>query len=231
MNGDMDEILINCPLFTQIEPSDYHTLLTCIQARKKSFRADEFLFLNGEVVTNVGIVLSGTVELLKENAAGASHILDFLTPSQMFAEGIVSTGDKVSSVSVRAKTDCIVLMIPYERLLMTCGTSCGFHHRIIQNMVLLLGEKNRILNQKIDLLTIKGMREKLATYLLIEYHKNQNSTFEIVPNRNELAAFLNVSRTSMCRELARMKDLNMIDYYQNTFRILSKEALSNCIPD
>lgn len=226
-----EEILEKCPLFAKIDPSDYQTLLNCIQAAKKSFSANEFVFLYGDKINYVGIVLTGTLELLKENAAGTSHILDFLSPSQMFAEGIVSTGDKISPVSVRAKTDCTILTIPYERLLMTCGSSCGFHHRIIQNMVMLLGEKNKILNQKIDLLTIKGMREKLATYLLNEFQKNQNLTFEIVPNRNELADFLNVSRTSMCRELARMKDLNMIDYYKNTFRIISVEALASCIPE
>jgi DNA-binding transcriptional regulator LsrR (DeoR family) len=92
-----------------------------------------------------------------------------------------------------------------------------------------LGEKNIGLNQKIELLMLKGMREKLATYLLNEYSKNNSLTFQIVPNRNELAEYLNVSRTSMCRELARMKELNILDYYQNSFKILDIEALKECL--
>ena len=95
--------------------------------------------------------------------------------------------------------------------------------------MLILGEKNHILNQKIELLTLKGMREKLATYLLLESKKQHSLTFQIVPNRNELANFLNVARTSMCRELARMKEEGLIDYYQNSFQILAKESLSETL--
>ena len=94
---------------------------------------------------------------------------------------------------------------------------------------MLLGEKNRILNRKIELLALKGMREKLATYLLYEADKQNSQSFTIIPNRNELAEYLNVSRSSMCRELGRMKELGMIDYYQNSFKILSKEALTKCL--
>ena len=96
-------------------------------------------------------------------------------------------------------------------------------------MMMFLGERNKVLNQKIELLALKGMREKLATYLLYESQKQKSNTFQIIPNRNELAEYLNVSRTSMSRELGRMKDLGMIDFYQNSFKILSKEKLSECL--
>ena len=101
--------------------------------------------------------------------------------------------------------------------------------QLIQNMMMILGEKNSGLNQKIELLMMKGMREKLAAYLLSEYRKNKALTFQILPNRNELAEFLNVSRPSMSRELARMKSEGLIDYYQNTFKLVNMEKLSACL--
>ena len=72
---------------------------------------------------------------------------------------------------------------------------------------------------------LKGMREKLATFLLRESEKQKSKTFQVIPNRNELAEFLNVSRPSMCRELGRMKEEGILDFYQNSFRILNMEAL------
>lgn len=222
-------ILKKCALFTDIKEAQYKSLLTCIQAYTKTYQTNDYVFLIGEEINYVGIVLSGSLELRKENAAGLLHILDFVGPSQIFGEGIVCTKARISPVLVRVKEPSEILFIPYKKIITTCSNSCNFHVQIIQNMMLILGEKNHILNQKIELLTLKGMREKLATYLLLESKKQHSSTFQIVPNRNELANFLNVARTSMCRELARMKEEGLIDYYQNSFQILAKESLSETL--
>ncbi len=222
-------VLENCILFSSIKPEELPHLLTCIDARKKTFLADEYLWFNDDQVNTIGVVLFGSLELIKENPAGVRHILDFVGPGQLFGEGIVCTRLRLSPVTVRARKKAEVLFIPFEKIIRTCSQSCHFHHQIIQNMMIILGEKNRILNRKIELLALKGMREKLATWLLYEAEKQNSLSFTIIPNRNELAEYLNVSRASMCRELGRMKDLGLIDYYQNSFRILSREELAKCL--
>ena len=223
------EILAKCPLFMQIEPQSYSALLSCVNASEKTFSTNESIFLAGSQINYVGIVVKGSLSIIKESPAGQKHIIDFVGPSHLFGEGVVCTENRISPVTVFAKENATVLMIPYERIIKTCGNSCSFHLQIIKNMMMLLGERNKVLNQKIELLALKGMREKLATYLLYESQKQKSNTFQIIPNRNELAEYLNVSRTSMSRELGRMKDLGMIDFYQNSFKILSKEKLSECL--
>lgn len=218
-----------CPLFTNINEKDFSPLLSCVNASKRTFNSGEIVILSGEQVNYVGIVLTGTLTIAKENPAGITHILDFVLPSQVFAEVIACTNDRTSPVTVSAKEESTVLLIPYERIIMTCGHACSFHHQIIKNMLMLVSEKNRKLNHKLEILALKGMREKLATYLLYESQMQNSHTFQILPNRNELAEYLNVTRSSMSRELGRMKDLGMIDYYQNSFKILSKEKLTQCI--
>jgi len=222
-------VLLKCSLLKNIKENEYSALLQCINSHTKKFQANEYIFLTGDNISYVGIVLSGSLEISKENLAGSRHIIDFLSPSNVFAEGIVCTAARISPVTVRAKEDSTILFIPFERLIKSCGNSCSFHIQLIQNMMMLLGEKNFILNRKIELLNLKGMREKLATYLLYEMQKQNGMTFQIIPNRNELAEYLNISRTSMCRELARMKELGIIDYYLNTFKIVSLDALKGCL--
>lgn len=222
-------VLKDCPLFANIKESDFSSLLSCINSFTKTYPTGEYVFLSGNQVNYIGIVLSGTLELIKENPAGLKHILDFIGPSDLFGEGIVCTQSRISSVTVITKENSQILFIPYETIMKTCGSSCSFHHQIIKNMMILLGEKNSILNRKIELLALKGMREKLATYLLYESRMQNSQTFQIIPNRNELAEYLNVSRSSMSRELSRMKDLGLIDYHRNSFEILSEKALSDCL--
>lgn len=226
---EIHAILSKCPLFSNIKETEYNALLSCVNSYTKHFQSNEYIFFSGDTVNFVGIVLSGSLELIKENPAGLKHILDFLGPSNLFGESIVCTHKRIASVTVRVKEDSKVLFIPYERIIKTCGNSCSFHHQIIKNMMMMLGEKNSHLNQKIELLMLKGMREKLAAYLLNEAKKQNSQTFQIIPNRNELADYLNVSRPSMSRELSRMKELGIIDFYQNSFKILSLEKLTGCL--
>ena len=223
------DVLKSCVLFRRIEESSYKHLFHCLDAKVKSYSQEEYIFFAGDKVDYVGVVLSGRIEILKENLAGNKHIIAILDSSHMFAEGIVCTVNRLSPVTTQAMEDAKVLIIPYERVIKSCGEGCAYHIRLIQNMMEILGEKNVALNWKLDLLTLKGMREKLANYLLKVSQENGSKTFQIPLNRTELADFLNVSRTSMCRELTRMKDDGLIDLYGRSFKILDQERLAQCL--
>lgn len=222
-------VLAKCPLFININENEYKILLTCTNSYIKDFQNYEYILFAGDKTSSLGVVLSGSIEIIKENLAGTRHIIDFLGPSDVFAESIVCTLEHISPITIRVKEDSKILFIPYERIIKTCSNSCIFHAQLIKNLITLLGEENFSLNHKIALLLIKGMREKLAVYLLNESKKQNSLSFQIIPNRNQLAEYLNVSRTSMCRELARMKELRILDYYQNSFKILSLDALKECL--
>jgi len=224
-----DSVLKNCALFRGIDEKDYGSLLSCLGTQVKSYEAEEYIFFAGDIISSVGIVLTGIVEVMKENLAGNKHILAFLEPSHLFAEGIVCTVKRISPVTVQVKEAAKILFIPYERIIKSCGNSCVFHISLIQNMMVVLGEKNVNLNRKLELLTLKGMREKIASYLINEAKERGSSMFLIVQNRSELADFLNVSRTSMCRELARMKDEGLIDFYGHSFKIIDEKRLAECL--
>ena len=116
-----------------------------------------------------------------------------------------------------------------RKIIRPCGHSCPYHLRLIRNMMLVLGEKNARLNEKIGLLTLKGMREKIAYYLISESNERKAKTFQVILNRTELAEYLNVSRTSMCRELTRMKKEGLIDFYGKSFKILDEKRLVRSI--
>ncbi len=227
--GDIMEeycpVLKNCALFRGIEDTQLVPLMQCMNVRMKQYREDEYVFLNGDEINDIGVVLEGTIEIVKESLAGNKNIVAILGQADMFAEGIVCTRARISPVSVRVREETKLILIPYERVIRSCGNSCAFHIRLIQNMMVVLGEKNVVLNRKMELLILKGMREKLASYLLNEAVRSGETVFQIGLNRNDLAEYLNVSRTSMCRELARMKEEGLIDFYGNSFKLTDKQRL------
>ena len=61
-------------------------------------------------------------------------------------------------------------------------------------------------------------------YLLDE--AKGSATFSLGISRENMADCLCVNRSALSRELARMKQEGLLDYYRDTFRLLDTEALT-----
>ena len=104
--------------------------------------------------------------------------------------------------------------------IMVKSMACQFHHRLIENMVKIIADKNRDLIRKVVVVSKRTIREKLLAYLSIQAQLQNSRYFEIPLGRVELAEYLCVDRSALTRELAKMKEDGLIDYDKNCFRIL-----------
>ena len=100
-----------------------------------------------------------------------------------------------------------------------CKLVCRFHHRMIENMVELIAEKNLTLVEKLEVVSRTTIREKLLTYLARQAEAAGARTFTIPMGRTALAEYLCTDRSAMTRELARMRDEGLIDYTKRTFTL------------
>jgi CRP-like cAMP-binding protein len=95
-------------------------------------------------------------------------------------------------------------------------------------MLEIVSKRAMMLHKKLDYISIKTMRSKLCTYIFEQYLKSGTLTVKLPMNRSQLADYLNVSRPSMSREMARMKDEGIIDYYLSAVKILDFDKLKKC---
>jgi CRP-like cAMP-binding protein len=139
---------------------------------------------------------------------------------ELFGESFSCGMDRNATVSFWTTTDSKILFLSFRRIMCSCSMSCKFHHRLIENMVTLIAKKNVALMDKVDILSKKTLREKIATYLLQEAGKQNNSYFDIPLGRVQLAEYLCADRSALTRELNTMRDEGLIEYDRNTFHIL-----------
>ena len=207
-------------LFYGIQESEMTAMLGCIGAYLKEYKKNQYIITLEENVEAVGILLSGKVDMIKEDLWGNKTLLVSMQKGDLFGErsscGIV----KHATGSFVADTASMILFLPFSRILRTCNMSCKFHHRLIENMVTVIAEKNIVLMDKVDILSKKTLREKIATYLLQEASKQQSLYFDIPLGRVQLAEYLCVDRSALTRELNTMKAEGYIDFDKNTFRVL-----------
>ena len=219
--------LLQSPLFQGIDRDNVDDLLSCLSPQVQSFEKDEYIARAGEDFRGVGIVVSGSVAISRESSAGNRVFLDILWPGEMFGEMAAYAGKKQWPATVQARQPAEVYFISPDRINGQCGRACLWHRLLIKNMLEVLSRKGRMLVKRVDYLLIRGMREKLSSYLLEQIRNSGRHSFMLPLNRNQLAEYLNVSRPSMCRELGRMRDEGIIEFHRSAVRILDLERLQS----
>lgn len=213
-------LLKSIPLFEEIREEDLNFLLQCLDSSVKSYPKESILYLAGSKVTQVGILLSGELQVIREDIAGNRTILTELTPGDLFGETFVCAEIDKSPVTVLATMPSEVMMIQFRHMITTCHSGCSFHTKLIENMMKTLARKNIYLNSKIQILSQRSTREKIMEYLMLQAERTEKTQFSIPYSRNELADFLCVDRSAMSRELSKMQDDGLILVEKNKFQLL-----------
>lgn len=217
---DAKKLVEECPLFRQIDRSDLTAMLKCLSAREISAGKGEFIETMSGGKPLMGVVLEGSVEMISEDYFGKKSILTVLTVGNLFGETYSCLQARNRAVAFQVREDCRVLILDYDRILHACKLVCRFHHRMIENMVELIAEKNLELIEKLEVTSRTSIREKLLTYLTRQAERTGSLTFTIPMGRTELAEYLCTDRSAMTRELTRLKKEGVIDFDKRTFTLL-----------
>lgn len=221
----MKNVILKCTLFQDIERNQLESMLSCLQPTIKSYDKNGLITVAGDQLSGIGILLFGEAVITKENAAGDRVIIAKISPGEMFGEMAAFSGRKLWPATVVAQTNCQVMILPAEKIVRSCESSCESHKQLMMNMLKIISKKALMLNKKLDYLAIKNIRGKISTFLLEQYNQTGKNTFIIPLKRYELADFLNVSRPALSREMCKLRDMDVIDFHRSSIKIKNPEVL------
>ena len=195
-------------------------MLSCLEASVKEVKKGEAVFLEGEPAQFVGLVLSGAVQVVRDDFYGNRSVVTHIGPGGIFGETFACAGIKNLPVSVFAESGGQIMLLNLERILKTCSSACGFHTVLISNLLQIMAEKNLFLNQKAEFLSKRTTRQKLMAFLMAQAKKQGSDEFTIPFDRQALADFLGVERSAMSAEISRMKAEGLIETNRSRFKLL-----------
>lgn len=211
--------LQHTPLFRGISGEELLPLLKCLNAFTKQYEKNELIFAVGQHTKQMGLILSGSVTMTKEDYWGNSNILAKFSTGDLFAVAYACTSNSPLSVNIIASEKTEVLFLNVRRITTVCTSACAFHTRLVRNLMQALAENALYLSQKIEHISQRSIREKLLSYLSEQSLHSGNSTFTIPYNRQELANYLSVDRSALSAELGKLKKEGILDFNRNTFTL------------
>jgi len=216
------EVFRNCSLFDGIKDENLMAILGCFGAKVKNFCKRETILAEGEPLRYIGIVLSGTAQIVQMDYFGNRSIMAEVGPSELFGESFACAGMAAMPVDVIANEAMEVLLIDHFRIVQPCSNTCEFHKQLIYNLMKILATKNLIFYQKIEITSKRTTREKLMTYLLLQAKQRGSTCFEIPYDRQELADYLQVERSGLSVEISKLRREGVLKSERNRFELTER---------
>lgn len=210
------------PIFQELTEEEFQQIKEHGCMRSRSFTKGSVIFHAGDIVQEMGLVQEGSVHIENVDLWGNKSILSNIPAGQVFAETYALCREPLMVDAVAAEA-CVILFLNF-RLLLNESPDCSWSSKILKNMLQILVQNNLNLSNRIFCTAAKTVRGRLLTYLSAISAKNGSTTFQIPFNRQQLADYLNLDRSALSKELGRMRDEGMIEFYKNTFRLKVKSV-------
>lgn len=206
-------------LFNNMKENEIEHLLPCLGANKQIYKKDETIFRSGDILSKIGLVLNGSVNIVVNFYWGGSNIFGHITKGDIFGVNYAAIPGKELICDVVANENSEILFLDMKKILTVCGKSCPYHHKIIYNLFRITSMKNLNLSARMMHIAPKTIRERLLSYLSEQALINSSPIFTIPFSRSQLADYLGVDRSAMSNELSKMAKDGLIDYEKNKFKL------------
>ena len=216
----MTDFLNNIGLFADVESDHLDRVYDASQVH--SYQKDEVIFQRGELADALYILQEGQVKLYNSRKGTAKEeLVCLIGPGQTFCLAPTLSRESLH-INASALVPSKALVIPRQLLEQLIESS----HRFAKNVIRYLADKECQMCEEVCSLSLSTTRERLAQYLLREYHRQKPpKPFVLQLSQAELASHLGTVRETLSRDLAALKKSGYIDMTDGTIAILKEPEL------
>lgn len=147
------------PVFTGLPAPEIRTLAAV--ARDESYRARDFIFMEGDPSAWFCVVRSGRVKIVRQSRAGKDVVLELLGPGEPFG-GVAVVERRPYPASAQALEPTVVFKIPQDAMLALADR----YPSVIKEMALMIGRRLRAAHDSVTSLSVDPAETRLAAALL-----------------------------------------------------------------
>ena len=217
MNWD---IVGKARIFEQLDSDTARDIFEQLHPKCVELNKNDILIRDGQLVNSFAIVEEGALNAAKLYADGSQSLLLKFEPSYVAAVDIAATKKKVSTYYITAGKKSKVHLIDYNYISKPGKIREEYRLLMMESVLALIAGENIRKMYKIEILSRKGLRDKILVFLAIQQSFYGEREFKIAYNREELADYLCVNRSALSHELRSMEQEHLIYCRKNYFKIL-----------
>lgn len=212
-------LLQNSSLFKNKTLQEIEGLLSKTNYKIESFKENEIVFSPLQTADKMGIILSGTVDVQKLFPAGKVVIIERKKCPDLIAESSIFSRLEHYPDTISVGKPCKILFLLKAELL----ELFTLDKDIMLNFLEGVSNSTLILKHKIGILSLDSIQEKIAGFLI---HARKHANNADAPNtvilpfsKKAWAEYMNISRTSLSRELRILETEGIITFEKRMIEI------------
>lgn len=216
------EILQKTELFREI-PEEIILRQILPAGQLTEYAKEQYIIEPQQRVDYFSIVLTGRIHIMHIFPDGGYSLMSALTTKETLGIDLICTKSRLSPYHAIAAAPTRVLSFPRELLLQPGLLDERWRLEVLGRLLTMISHLNMKKEYRLAILSQKGLRERVMTYLLMQSNKRGADTFRIPFTREEMASFLCVNRSALSHELSLMEQEGLIAFRRSSFTLLSPE--------
>ncbi len=218
------QLLTQCPIFRGITEKEVEEMLKKIHFQIKSYPKDEIVVVAGEPVLNLHIIISGSVRGEMIDYSGKTIKIEDVEAPKPLATAFLFGQENKFPVTVTANNEAKILTMPVSEFLKMLQLNTP----ILKNYLNSISSRAQFLSQKLQFLSFKTIKGKVAHFLLQQAGERFHSV-ELKNTQQQLADLFGVTRPSLARVFGEMQKEGLIKIENKTVTLLDKKTLNELI--
>jgi CRP-like cAMP-binding protein len=215
------EAIRKLDLFEHFSEEELRGLFNGRNHEVREFEKNQVIYLQNEVCQTLDIILDGKVSVQRIEEDGHLLRIETFSGGSILGANLIFSTRNVYPMTVVSETNTMIIRMQKDLVLELGKTNMGF----MAGLLKVISDRTLVLTDKINTISPRSIRKKIIDFLLEEYRLQGAVVIVLGISKRELAERLGMQRTSLSRELARMKTDGILSYDARTITIKDFEKI------
>lgn len=179
------------------------------------YKKNSMIHFENEKCMTLDVILEGKILVQRIDENGNVLTITQFNAGDVIGGNLLFGNNNSYPMTITAKSDIVILHVQKDFVLDLCQNNKNFLVEFIKS----ISEKSFILTSKIKSISMKSLRQSIIDFLNYEYYSQGTTKIILNMTKKELAERLGVQRTSLSRELNKMRRDRILDYDASSITI------------
>jgi len=212
------EFMRQIDLIKSIKPEEIESYLSEGSCNITEYGKNNIVHFVGEVCSKLEIILSGKVVIERIDESGNLMTIADFYGGDVLGGNLMFSKNPYYPMTVTAKNTTLILEINKTRLFQLFSDN----HDFLKSYLEYVSDHTVILGDRIKHYVNRTIRESITSYLDYERKKQNSNIIKLSMTKKALAERIGVQRTSLSRELAKMREDGLIEFTPVSISLLYK---------